>query len=201
MTTPHSRSQDGRPRQTSLEFAASSGVGDKASMPFPRKPAKHWSTETHSVRERFSLGVIFVVTAYVAVALYVLQLLASPWYLTALCFGLSFFVGAAQLGLRRWERPRIVSVLAGTVYGAGVFALLCFVEDPPMYIPPFIAYAVILVELLLAGGLVGWIAGIVNSSAFLLHDFARDSLRAKQVEREALMAANGEKPRESPFDD
>lgn len=158
-------------------------------------PAKHWSTDTYSVRERFGTGVILLATAYVAVIYAVFGALKASWELPTAIVGYLLWVGACQATLGRRFSPRAISALAGGLLSVGwtVWMTQGSVRYP--------AFALALVPTFVIGLFFGYASGAIDASLFLVHDFIRDTLGAKRRESESLRAAMGETPSESPFDD
>ncbi|QDT69857.1 hypothetical protein MalM25_28000 [Planctomycetes bacterium MalM25] len=152
------------------------------------------------MRERFSLGVLLLAIVYASLLFAAFGAYDAPWQVPVFFAALLVLVAVAQLLLRKLSMPRGVSFLAGGVY-LGFWAIIWSIQfGAPLWklVVGILFGAPIL---LLFGGLLGYVAGVLDSSLFLFHDAIRDSLRAKRVEREALLLANGQKPRESPFDD
>lgn len=166
----------------------------------PPPPAKHWSTETYSVHERFSLGVMMLAIVYASVLFAAFGAYNAPWPVPVFFAALLLLVAAAQFLLRDLNKPRSVSFVTGAVYLGFCVMLLAFLWGATLWAQMLAAF-IGMPLVLLFGGLLGYVAGAIDSSLFLFHDAIRDALRAKRVEREALLAANGQKPRESPFDD
>lgn len=158
-------------------------------------PAKHWSAEPATVRQRFALGVILIATAYAAVLLGITEYFGMNWAFPAFVAGGCLWVGLAQALLYRLKKPRAVSMVAGLLY-YGAWLLLVM--------RPFLNWTIAIEVLLswtLLGSLLGYIAGILVSSIFLLNDLACDLILAKRIEEEALQKAMGESPASSPWDE
>lgn len=158
-------------------------------------PAKHWSTDTYSVRERFGIGVILLATAYVAAIYGVFGAFKASWQLPTVIVGYLVWVGACQAIFGRRVSPRTVSALGGGVLSVAwtVWMTLSTAHYP--------AFTWALVPTFMVGMLFGYCAGAIVASLFLVHDAIGASLGARRREREALRAAMGETPSESPFDD
>ena len=159
-------------------------------------PTKHWSTDTHSVRERFGMGVVLLATVYVAILFAGFRAMDFGWRAPVFITGLAVWVGLCQVLARRWSRPRTVSVLAGIAFFGGWPAYAWATGDHPI---GYLRW--MLISAAISGTAMGYFAGVLDASLFLIHDWLRDTLRAKRDEREALQAAMGETPRESPWDE
>lgn len=171
--------------------------------PTPTKPAKHWSIETHSVRERFSLGVLGLAVTLAAACFAALHAMgfraaAGEWFLPLQIwlFVLPVWVGLLQAIGRRWRRPRLVAMLAGALYLIGSLYVYMVIEQFTSW-PP----TKFVIQFAIVGMFIGYLAGTVVSSIFLIDDWLRIAREAGRFEKEELLAAVGEKPRESPFDD
>lgn len=159
-------------------------------------PAKHWSTDTHSVRERFGMGVVLLATVYTAALFALFRAWDAPWTVPVYLAGVAVWVAVCQVLARRLNRPRAVSVVAGVTY-VGAWPVLLFITSGyPIGHLGWMAFGSVV-----SGSLLGYFFGALDASLFLVHDWLRDTLRAKREEREALRAAMGETPRESPWDE
>lgn len=141
------------------------------------------------------MGVILLATAYVAVIYALFGALGKSWHLPTAIACYLVWIGGCQALLGRLISPRVVSAVAGGV--ATVVWTLWLTYDRAHY--P--AFSGALIPAFMVGMLFGYCAGAIVASLFLIHDAIGASLGARRREREALRAAMGETPSESPFDD
>lgn len=159
-------------------------------------PPKHWSTDTFAVRERFGIGVVLLGTSYCAGLLVALRAINASPFLMFYVFGLIGLVAVAQAVGRSLATPRAVSVAAGALYTLACSFLIALASG---YAVPPPGGALVITVMFGAGA--GYVAGGFVASVFLVHDWMRATWGAKRREREALSAAVGKRPPESPWDD
>lgn len=159
-------------------------------------PAKHWSTDTYTVRERFGMGEILLATGYCAILFASAQFFGLPWQVPVGFAGMAVWVAVCQVVLRRWGRPRTVSVIAGCIY-----TFFWMLPSATFWY----GTAVFLIWLAfgpgLTGAVLGYMAGVFDASLFLIHDYFGQTFRAKRIEQEALRSSMGEATPESPWDE
>ncbi|MEQ8846142.1 hypothetical protein [Botrimarina sp.] len=160
-------------------------------------PAKHWSTDTYSVTRRFGVGLMLLGTVYCVGLLVVLKAVrvGFPWSFYFLS-ALMLFVGVAQAALARLGSPRAVSMVAGAVFSSGWAVVVAGANGHLFLVDPTRLTAVAC-----SGLLLGYVAGSIDASLFLVHDWLTLRRRLRDHAHESLDLTPGGKRRESPFDD
>jgi putative addiction module component (TIGR02574 family) len=126
----------------------------------------------YSAPRRFDLATIFVVTSAYALLFGGMALLRIPAGASLLVAGFITIVGIGQALLFQGLRPRTASILVGiVVYMISMFGIFVFASGMRMY--PGVMFLTIVVYGLIGGTVLGYLAGAVVGSVFLLADYAR----------------------------
>jgi hypothetical protein len=143
--------------------------------------------KTYSAPRRFDLATVFVVTTAYALLLGGLKAAGAWTAISVVIAGAVTCIGISQALLFSGRRPRLASILTGTV----IAACLIYVGwlYLPRHIPPYYLLATIVV-LMLFGVLSGYLAGGVVGGVFLVADVLRGGTQPTIKPDESSKAAS-----------
>jgi hypothetical protein len=140
------------------------------------------TSELYSAPRRFDLATIFVVTAAYSLLLGGLTALGSWPAVKIMAVGLLTLVAAGQALFHNHANPRGVSVLIGAA-AYTLFTLVLWSIYPRVFPDSF--FFVVVINGLMFGGLLGYIAGVLVGGMFLVAERLRGKLSPHESDAEA----------------
>jgi hypothetical protein len=140
------------------------------------------TSELYSAPRRFDLATIFVVTAAYSLLLGGLTALGSWPAVKIMAVGLLTLVAAGQALFHNHANPRGVSVLIGAA-AYTLFTLVLWSIYPRVFPDSF--FFVVVINGLMFGGLLGYIAGVLVGGMFLVAERLRGKLSPQESDAEA----------------
>lgn len=129
------------------------------------EPPRHWSVATHSVRRRFTIGVMLGAMAAIALTMSLLRYAELSPAASVYLAGLLVTVTVSQALFARRVGPRAASMLAGGVYNLALLFFVSVASGRGVNDVTVAALATFSVGLF-----VGYLAGAAVSSFFLVYD-------------------------------
>jgi hypothetical protein len=159
------------------------GVEQTESIPWPiverllSDCARSSGNQVFAAPRRFDLFTIFVITIAFSILFAGMRLLPLPPVASAIVGGYFALIGLGQAFLFRGNRPRTASVLVGMLYYALVTYILWQLGGPRSYATSDIVVTGIF--MLIFGAVLGFVAGALVGSVFMLADGLRSVTRQR----------------------
>jgi putative addiction module component (TIGR02574 family) len=175
------------PPQSDMQVAdvrrrlAKLGVEPAESVPWPiverllSDCARSSGNQVFAAPRRFDLSTIFVITIAFSLLFASMRLLPFPPVVSAIVGGYFALIGLGQAFLFRGNRPRTASMLMGGTYYVLVSYVLWQLSGPRAYATSDIL--VIAIFHLIFGAVLGFVAGTLVGSVFMLADWLRTTAR------------------------
>jgi putative addiction module component (TIGR02574 family) len=183
------------PQQSDVQMAdvsrrlAKLGVERTESVPWPiveqlmADCARSSGNQVFAAPRRFDLSTIFVVTVAFALLFAGMRVLPIPPFVSVIVGGYFALIGLGQAFLFRGNRPRTASMLVGTLY-YGLGALIIWQLSGPRARPTF-DILISGVFVLIFGAILGFVAGALVGSVFMIADFMRNMMPRQMAADEA----------------
>jgi putative addiction module component (TIGR02574 family) len=159
------------------------GVEPAESVPWPiverllSDCARSSGNQVFAAPRRFDLFTIFVITIAFSILFAGMRLLPLPPVASAIVGGYFALIGLGQAFLFRGNRPRTASLLVGGLYYVLVSYVLWQLSGPRAY--PTSDVVVTAIFLLIFGAVLGFVAGALVGSVFMLADWLRSVTRER----------------------
>jgi putative addiction module component (TIGR02574 family) len=186
------------PPQSDVEQAdvsrrlANLGVERTDSVPWPiverlmADCARSSGNQVFAAPRRFDLSTIFVVTVGFALLFAGLRLLPFPPFVSVIVGGYFALIGLGQAFLFHGNRPRTASMLVGMLYYAVGALIIWQLSGPRAY--PLSDIVVTGIFVMIFGAVLGFAAGALVGSVFMIADFVRHSMRSGLRRRQPELA-------------
>jgi putative addiction module component (TIGR02574 family) len=158
------------------------GVEPGESVPWPiverlvAERARFSRPKIYSAPRRFDLATVFIVTLAYSVLLGVMSALRLPPVASLIVAGFITAIGVSQALLFGGKRPRLASVLVGTLIYA--LSLLGFWLATGQRAYPTSTFLVLGTYAAIGGAILGYLSGVVVGGVFLLADAVRRMRRS-----------------------
>jgi putative addiction module component (TIGR02574 family) len=186
------------PPQSDVEQAdvsrrlANFGIERSDSVPWPiverlmADCARSSGNQVFAAPRRFDLSTIFVVTMAFSLLFAGMRLLPFPPVVSVIVGGYFALIGLGQAFLFRGNRPRTASILVSMLYYALVALLVWQLRGPRAY--PVSDIVVVAMLMMVFGAVLGYVAGALVGSVFMIADILRRSLRLSLSRRQPELA-------------
>jgi hypothetical protein len=135
----------------------------------------------YSAPRRFDLSTIFVVTLAYSLLFGVMSAASFPPGVSVAMAGFITFVGLGQAFLFGGNQPRTASLVVGALILTLSMLAVWLITGPRMY--PTAAILAVLCYLVVGGAILGYLAGVLVGSVFLISDKLRKRFSRRSNER------------------